>query len=171
MNYFVLKISIVQDENKKPKIKSIKFFYGKEKIEIQRKDLYENGNYEELSEEDKKNKDASIVYKNYKKLLTLIKEVEDCINDSKIKFNPRIELDFEKQNDSTINTNSNEYKDYYDIMCTSKFINQIDENRLQEYIDRNILVYGLEGKCKGFSFLVNELSNDDYEDEIFKYED
>ena len=170
LNFFVLIISIVQTENHEPRIKSEKFFYGKDKIEIQRKDLCEDGNYEELSEDDKKNKDASIVYKNYKKFLLLIKEIEDCFNNSQIKFNPRIEFVFEKQNDSLINANSTEHKDYYDILCTSKFINQIDGNRLLEFIDRNILVDGFEGSCNGFSFLLNELSNDDYEDEIFNYE-
>ena len=166
LNFLVIIISIVQNENHEPRIKSEKFFYGKEKIEIQRKDLCEDGNYEELSEDDKKNKDASIVYKNYKKLLLFIKEIEDCIKTSEIKFNPRIELQLERQND-----NSNEQKDYYDIICTSQFINQIDENNLLEFIDRNILVNGLEGKCNGFSFLLNELSNDDYNDANFTYDD
>ena len=170
LDHFSLVISIVQKENK-PIIKSEKCFYGKEKIEIQRKDLCEDGNYEELSEEDKKNKDASIVFKNYKKWLTFIKEVEESINSSEIKFNPRIELEFEKQNDSSINTNISENKDYYDILCTSKFINQIDENRLHIYIDRNILVYGLIGPSNGFNYLISELSNEDYENEIFHYED
>ena len=170
MNVFVLIISIVQKENGGPKIKKEKFLYGKERIEIQRKDLYENANYDELTEDDKKNKDAPIVYKNYKKLLWLIKEIEDCINNSEIKFNPRFEIILEKQNDSSINDNS-DYKDYYDILCTSIFINQLDNNRKLEFIDRNVLVNGLDGKCNGFSFLVNELSNDDYEDETFKYDD
>jgi hypothetical protein len=166
LNFLKLIISIVQKEDGGPQIKNEKFFYGKERIEIERKDLYENGNYEELTEEDKKNKDASIVYKNYKKLLLFIKEIEDCIKTSEIKFNPRIELQLERQND-----NSNEQKDYYDIICTSQFINQIDENNLLEFIDRNILVNGLEGKCNGFSFLLNELSNDDYNDANFTYDD
>ena len=169
-NYTRIEISIVKNENGGPKIKKEKFFYGKKNIEIQRKDLYENANYDELTEDDKKNKDAPIVYKNYKKLLWLIKEIEDCINNSEIKFNPRFEIILEKQNDSSINDNS-ENKDYYDILCTSIFINQLDNNRKLEFIDRNVLVNGLDGKCNGFSFLVNELSNDDYEDETFKYDD
>lgn len=169
-NYTKIEISIVKNENGGPKIKKEKFFYGKKNIEIQRKDLYENANYDELTEDDKKNKDAPIVYKNYKKLLWLIKEIEDCINNSEIKFNPRFEIILEKQNDSSINDNS-ENKDYYDILCTSIFINQLDNNRKLEFIDRNVLVNGLDGKCNGFSFLVNELSNDDYEDETFKYDD
>jgi hypothetical protein len=170
LNFLKLIISIVQKEDGGPQIKNEKFFYGKERIEIERKDLYENGNYEELTEEDKKNKDASIVYKNYKKLLLFIKEIEDCINNSEIKFNPRIEIDLEKQNDSPINA-SGDHKDYYDILCTSKFKNQLDNDKILEFIDRNILVNGLEGKCNGFSFLINELSNDDYENETFKYND
>ena len=172
INYTVIKISIVQKENGGPRIKSEKFFYGKEKnqIEIQRKDLCENANYDELTEEDKKNKDALILYKNYKRYLLFIKEVEDCINNSEIKFNPRIELRLEKQGDSSINVNT-DHKDYYDVLCTSIFINQLDNNSVNEYIDRNIFMYGIEGKCCGFSFLVNELSNEDYEDETFKYDD
>ena len=169
-NYTRIEISIVKSENGGPKIKKEKFFYGKKDIEIQRKDLCENANYDELTEDDKKNKDAPIVYKNYKKLLWLIKEIEDCLNNSQIKFNPRFEIILEKQNDSSINDNS-EHKDYYDILCTSVFINQLDNNRKLEFIDRNVLVNGLDGKCNGFSFLVNELSNDDYEDETFKYDD
>jgi len=172
INYTVIKISIVQKENGGPRIKSEKFFYGKDKnqIEIQRKDLCENANYDELTEEDKKNKDALILYKNYKRYLLFIKEVEECINNSEIKFNPRIELRLEKQGDNTINANT-DHKDYYDVLCTSIFINQLDNNSVNEYIDRNIFIYGIEGKCCGFSYLVNELSNEDYEDETFKYDD
>ena len=172
INYTVIKISIVQKENGGPRIKSEKFFYGKDKnqIEIQRKDLCENANYDELTEEDKKNKDALILYKNYKRYLLFIKEVEECINNSEIKFNPRIELRLEKQGDNTINANT-DHKDYYDVLCTSIFINQLDNNSVNEYIDRNIFIYGIEGKCCGFSYLVNELSNEDYENETFKYDD
>ena len=36
LNFFVLIISIVQTENHEPRIKSEKFFYGKDKIEIQK---------------------------------------------------------------------------------------------------------------------------------------
>ena len=173
LNYTTIKISIDKDENDGPQIKSEQFFYGKEKIEIQRKDLCENGKYEELTEDDKKNKDAAIVYKNYKYLLSFFKDIDDAILNSTIRFNPRIEIELKKQNYSTINSDSEhkEHKDLYDILCVSTFINQLDSNRVMEFVDRNILVNGLDGKCNGFSFLINELSNDDYEDETFKYDD
>lgn len=173
LNYTTIKISIDKDENDGPQIKSEQFFYGKEKIEIQRKDLCENGKYEELTEDDKKNKDAAIVYKNYKYLLSFFKDIDDAILNSTIRFNPRIEIELKKQNYSTINSDSEhkEHKDLYDILCVSTFINQLDSNRVMEFVDRNILVNGLDGKCNGFSFLINELSNDDYENETFKYDD
>ena len=173
LNYTTIKISIDKDENDGPQIKSEQFFYGKEKIEIQRKDLCENGKYEELTEDDKKNKDAAIVYKNYKYLLSFFKDIDDAILNSTIRFNPRIEIELKKQNYSTINSDSEhkEHKDLYDILCVSTFVNQLDSNRVMEFVDRNILVNGLDGKCNGFSFLINELSNDDYEDETFKYDD
>ena len=167
MNYSVIIINIDKDENGGPSIKKERIFYSKDKFEIQRKDLLENGNYDELNDEDKKNKNAHIIYKNYKKFLAFLTEVEECIINSDIKFNPRIELILEKQ----IEKNHGENKDYYDILCTSRFINQIDENRLLEFIDRNILINGIGGKCNGFMYLINELSNEDYENETFRYED
>ncbi len=100
INYTIIKISTDKNENVGPKIKNEEFFYGKENIEIQRKNLYENGNFEELSKDNKKNKNDSSFYKNY---LSFLKEIEENTIKTDLNFNPGIEFELEKQNDSSIN--------------------------------------------------------------------
>ena len=37
--------------------------------------------------------------------------------------------------------------------------------------DENILVFSINGKSQGFNNLINELTNEDYDGENFKYDD
>jgi hypothetical protein len=114
-----------------------------------------------------------LVYKNYKKLAAFFKDVENSINDLEIKFNPRISLELEREL-REINKEGddphNEYKDLYNITCISTFDNQLDHATMK-CKDQNILVYSINGRTPGFLYLSNELTNDDYEDAVFKYDD
>jgi hypothetical protein len=114
-----------------------------------------------------------LVYKNYKKLAAFFKDVENSINDLEIKFNPRITLELEREL-REINKEGddphNEYKDLYNITCISTFDNQLDHTTMK-CKDQNILVYSINGRTPGFLYLSNELTNDDYEDAVFKYDD
>jgi hypothetical protein len=114
-----------------------------------------------------------LVYKNYKKLAAFFKDVENSINDLEIKFNPRISLELEREL-REINKEGddphNEYKDLYNITCISTFDNQLDHTTMK-CKDQNILVYSINGRTPGFLYLSNELTNDDYEDAVFKYDD
>ena len=114
-----------------------------------------------------------LVYKNYKKLAAFFKDVENSINDLEIKFNPRITLELEREL-REINKEGddphNEYKDLYNITCISTFDNQLDHATMK-CKDQNILVYSINGRTPGFLYLSNELTNDDYEDAVFKYDD
>jgi hypothetical protein len=111
-----------------------------------------------------------LVYKNYKKLAGFFKDVENSINDSEIKFNPRITLELEREL-RDINKEGDphsEYKDLYNMTCNSTFVSQLDGS-IMKCIDQNILVNSINGRTPGFIYLINELTNDDYDGEIFKY--
>ena len=145
--------------------------YGKDNQEIKDiKELKLNADYENLSEKDKQIEGGEILYKNYKKFVNFMKEIEDYIKHSEIKFNPQIILEIFKE-EKLINeeNNSNEYKDLYNITCKSTFINQLDNNYEMTFKDENILVRSINGKSQGFINLINELTNDDYTNENFKY--
>ena len=166
------------------KYKEILFGEKQEKLEI--KDNYDDnilkiyGNYDPIIESDistdtsNSKNDFKLVYKNYKKLAAFFKDLIAYIKESKIKFNPQIVLELkreEKDNSNYLGTTHNDYKDLYYISCTSTFINQINNNEKLEFLDTNILVYSLNGKMPGLAYLINELTNDDYNGEKFKYED
>jgi len=97
--------------------------------------------------------------------------LEELIINTNIPFNPRIKLELKKEdyNDMNVNSDHTEYKDIYNVTCISTFINQLDNNREMKFKDENILVKGIDGKYQGFTFLINELTNEDYEGEVFKY--
>ena len=114
-----------------------------------------------------------LVYKNYKKLAAFFKDVENSINALEVKFNPRITLELEREL-RDINKEGDphsEYKDLYNITCNSSFVNQLEENITMKFKDQNILVYSINGRTPGFIYLTNELTNDDYDGEVFKYDD
>jgi uncharacterized protein (UPF0147 family) len=82
-----------------------------------------------------------LVYKNYKKLAGFFKDVENSINDSEIKFNPRITLELEREL-RDINKEGDphsEYKDLYNMTCNSTFVNQLDGS-IMKCKDQIILV-------------------------------
>ena len=129
-----------------------------------------DGNYDNLTEEDKINTLSEKIYKNYKRLVAFIKEIEDYIKNSGIQFNPQIELELKKEDvDINENEEAHEYKDLYNITCKSTFINQLQEGEVLSFRDENILVHSINGKSQGFINLINELNNEDYLDADFQY--
>ena len=145
--------------------------YGEKSEKLENiKQLKIHANYDLINEEDLKNPNAEIVYKNYKRLVKFIEDIEKYINEIEIQFNPQIELEL-KREEKKINVYMNENKDIYNMTCISTFYNQINENTKMTYKDENILVYSIDGKSQGFINLINELSNEDYKNEIFKYQE
>ena len=167
-----LKINISPMENDENHFSFKEITYGKDNQKKIKdiKELKLNADYENLSEKDKQIEGGEILYKNYKKFVNFMKEIEDYIKHSEIKFNPQIILEIFKE-EKLINeeNNSNEYKDLYNITCKSTFINQLDNNYEMTFKDENILVRSINGKSQGFINLINELTNDDYTNENFKY--
>ena len=66
------------------------------------------------------------------------------------------------QSEETLSRESERAKDIYnlfDVNCVSSF----EYNKKTfEFLDKNVLVYGIYGKISGLIFLFNELCNDDY---------
>ena len=110
----------------------------------------------------------NITCKNYARFLSFIKEIEANLTKANIiKFNPQIILEITRKNNKT-----NE-DGFYNLNCISTFYNQkisLDkkENKM-EFIDRNILVKSINGNPEGLLYLINELTNDDYRDIKFNY--
>ena len=67
-----------------------------------------------------------------------------------------------KQSEETLSRESERAKDIcdlFDVNCVSSF----EYNKKTfEFLDKNVLVYGIYGKISGLIFLFNELCNDDY---------
>ena len=67
-----------------------------------------------------------------------------------------------KQSEETLSRESERAKDIcdlFDVNCVSSF----EYNKKTfEFLDKNVLVYGIYGKIPGLVFLFNELCNDDY---------
>jgi hypothetical protein len=135
-----------------------------------RDDLKLDENYDLITDEDKnKNKNEKIenvelVYKNYKKFAVFIEDIEEYIKQEDIKFNPQIILEIEKE--KIMNENN-----LYYLTCIYTFYNQMNNNEKMTFRDENILVNSIKGKCEGFFYLMNELSNDDYIGANFIYKD
>ena len=110
-----------------------------------------------------------MVYKNYKRFAVFIEEIEEYIKKKEIKFNPQITLELKNEGISQDEKTPDKYKKLYNITCISTFINQLNNNTIMKFKDENILVNLINGKCKGFIYLINELMNDDYNGKTFNY--
>ena len=158
-----------QEQENPTEFKYKEIIYGNDGDKLENIDeLKFNADYEYISEKDKTYKDAEKVYKNYKKLLNFIEDIRDCIKKAKIKFNPQITLEISK--DSIYYLQSNEFKDLDYLTCLYTFYNQINDEKMT-FKDENILVFSINGKSQGFNNLINELTNEDYDGENFKYDD
>ena len=118
------------------------------------------------------NDETNITYKNYQRLLCFIEDIRECISNSELKYKPDIKLELERESDDDYDDDEFNYvykekneKDIYNIKCISSFVLNDSEEKKKEfkYKDYNILVKGIDDGCCGFLYLINELSNDDYQ--------
>jgi hypothetical protein len=168
INKLYLKIYIDKNEEGGAIIKKEEFFYGENKLKIGKESLHKEANYEELTQEEKKYEN---LYKNYTRLLKVLEEIEEYITNSNIPFNPLIELEFTNENNAIDSENNKgEHKQYNNITLISRFKNQIGKKDIMEFLDRDILICGIGTKSQGFIYLINELTNEDYENETFVYD-
>jgi len=140
-------------------------FYGDNfKENLKYDNLCQNADYDKFFKQEEKNEDTEIIYKNYKKFLIFLNEIEEYLKKSKIQFNPKIKLELRRKNPN-VNKNSqksNENNDIYTIDCDYIFINKFKGNEELRYYDRNILINGIHGNISGFILLINELRDEDY---------
>ena len=151
-----LEIKISIDFNKKP---NYNYYYGDKNEPMEQ--LYDKYNY------DIKKKDE----KNYKEYLNFDIKVKNFINDNinNIQKYGTIKLILttlkeEQKNQNNIDKDQIDKNqiDLYIVNCQSSFeSDDSKDNNFGIFIDRNVLINGINGKTPGFIFLVNELCNED----------
>ena len=154
-----LEIKISIDFNKKP---NYNYYYGDKNEPMEQ--LYDEYNY------DIKKKDE----KNYKEYLNFDIKVKNFINDNinNIQKYGTIKLILttlkeEQKNQNNIDKDQIDKNqiDLYIVNCQSSFeSDDSKDNNFGIFIDRNVLINGINGKTPGFIFLVNELCNEDYKE-------
>ena len=152
---------------------NIKFYHGDKLDQILDVDyLFINVNDEKYIKSLESDKESKITYKNYQRFLDFFKEVIEYLKQSRIKFKPRIIMELKRQNSNeNIKSKNKEFHDIYNINCDYIFINQIKGNEELIFYDKNILINGINGNNVGFILLVKELSDEDYSEEKFLYND
>ena len=151
-----LEIKISIDMNKKP---NYNYYYGDKNEPMEQ--LYDEYNY------DIKKKDE----KNYKEYLNFDKKIKNFIKDNinNIQKYGTIKLILttlkeEQKNQNNIDKDQIDKNqiDLYIVNCQSSFeSDDSKDNNFGIFIDRNVLINGINGKTPGFIFLVNELGNED----------
>ena len=152
-----LEIKISIDMNKKP---NYNYYYGDKNEPMEQ--LYDKYNYNIKIKDEK----------NYKEYLNFDIKVKNFINDNinNIQKYGTIKLILttlkeEQKNQNNIDKDQIDKNqiDLYIVNCQSSF--ESDENSKDNnfgiFIDRNVLINGINGKTPGFIFLVNELCNED----------
>ena len=115
--------------------------------------------------------EKNITYKNYERLINLINEIKEYISQNELNYTPDIKLEFkrelenEHEYDFFCEPKNDKDKDIYNLTCTSSFIvNERDVTKEEyKFNDYNVLVNGLDEEPNGFLYLINELSNEDYQ--------
>ena len=108
-------------------------------------------------------------YKNYKRLMNLINEIKEYISKNELNYTPDIKLEFKREYEMEkeyyfIQKNEKDRFFFY-LTCTSSFVVDEKEGIKEEYKfnDYNVLMNGLDEEPNGFLYLINELSNEDYQ--------
>ena len=108
------------------------------------------------------------IQKNCVKLLVFIDQVKKYVKQiqDEIKLKTKVKLLLtlfdNKQSQQTLYSESEREEDIIDLM-DEKCLSYFEYNNSKfEYIDENVLVYGIFGEKPGLIFLFNELCNDDY---------
>ena len=149
-----IKISI--DMNKKP---NYNYYYGDKNEPMEQ--LYDKYNYNIKIKDEK----------NYKEYLNFDKKIKNFIKDNinNIQKYGTIKLILttlkeEQKNQNNIDKDQIDKNqiDLYIVNCQSSFeSDDSKDNNFGIFIDRNVLINGINGKTPGFIFLVNELCNED----------
>ena len=108
------------------------------------------------------NNDIKIIFnKKFNKYKIFLKEVMEYIRKFKnnIKIKTIIRLVIKPNIDGCWVYNDEDFYEFENIQCISSFE---FEGQIYKFIDKNILVNGINGKSPGFIFLINELCNTDY---------
>ena len=134
---------------------------GREKKNIYLEDLKEEFKYYQTKYENKEEEVTKeyIIYKNFKELLFFLKEIDNYIKISKIKINSKFRVEL-KREENNIKRENKEDKNIYNLSCIYKFSNEKNEYYFK---DDDILVNNIDSKKHGFLFLINELSNYNYD--------
>lgn len=151
-----LEIKISIDMNKKP---NYNYYYGDKNEPMEQ--LYDKYNYNIKIKDEK----------NYKEYLNFDIKVKNFINDNinNIQKYGTIKLILttlkeEQKNQNNIDKDQIDKNqiDLYIVNCQSSFeSDDSKDNNFGIFIDRNVLINGINGKTPGFIFLVNELCNED----------
>ncbi len=151
-----LEIKISIDMNKKP---NYNYYYGDKNEPMEQ--LYDKYNYNIKIKDEK----------NYKEYLNFDIKVKNFINDNinNIQKYGTIKLILttlkeEQKNQNNIDKDQIDKNqiDLYIVNCQSSFeSDDSKDNNFGIFIDRNVLINGINGKTPGFIFLVNELGNED----------
>ena len=151
-----LEIKISIDMNKKP---NYNYYYGDKNEPMEQ--LYDKYNYNIKIKDEK----------NYKEYLNFDIKVKNFINDNinNIQKYGTIKLILttlkeEQKNQNNIDKDQIDKNqiDLYIVNCQSSFESEDSkDNNFGIFIDRNVLINGINGKTPGFIFLVNELCNED----------
>lgn len=153
-------IKIIIDLNNEP---LFNYYYKNENDQTCDVQLYEKYDY------DIKDKN----YKNYKEYLNFREKVENFLNDN-IKNNKKkgtivLTLTSYKDDHRKENNVDSAQKNLFIVNCESYFEKEgtdgVDEN-FGIFIDRDVLIDGINGRNPGFIFLINELCNEDNKDDI-----
>ena len=154
-----LEIKISIDMNKKP---NYNYYYGDKNEPMEQ--LYDKYNYNIKIKDEK----------NYKEYLNFDKKIKNFIKDNinNIQKYGTIKLILttlkeEQKNQNNIDKDQIDKNqiDLYIVNCQSSFeSDDSKDNNFGIFIDRNVLINGINGKTPGFIFLVNELCNEDYKE-------
>ena len=137
---------------------SFKFEVGKKDPMTVLDGLYEDVAYDKTNFEEK----------NLIQYLTFWDQVKGYMEQIKdeIKLKTKVILKMtiknKNQSEETLSRESERAEDIYnlyDVNCVSSFKYK---DKTFEFLDQNVLVYGMYGKIPGLVFLFNELCNDDY---------
>ena len=106
-------------------------------------------------------KKEKVLANNFILLMEFINEFENrSKKEIKYEHSLKIELEFSRVDNEDINNNG------YDIKCIYTLFGQSDNDEKQNFIEDNILINKTQSKSQGFDYLVNEINNIKYQDNI-----
>lgn len=124
-----------------------------DKIYVRTNKLYINNLKEIKGNYKNKNKNNSIVYKNFLKLLDFLNEFEERLKKEYLnKYLLKIKLEI--KNDIKKSQNN-----LYNLNCQYTYYEPINQKK-EEYMDNNILEEGTNSKSDGFNYMILDINNE-----------